>query len=112
MNFIVDVNLPKRFSYFNSPQFIHAVDINDEMTDKELWDYALISNLIILTKDADFYNRSIISTVKPKVVYFQLGNTTLKELHEYFEKNWLLILNSIQSNFLVIAYPDSIQTVV
>ena len=55
MNFIVDVNLPKRFSYFNSAQFIHAVDINDEMTDKELWDYALLKNLTILTKDADFY---------------------------------------------------------
>jgi predicted nuclease of predicted toxin-antitoxin system len=50
MNFIVDVNLPKRFSYFNSPQFIHAVDINDEMTDKELWDYALIKNLIIFNQ--------------------------------------------------------------
>jgi predicted nuclease of predicted toxin-antitoxin system len=112
MNFIVDVNLPKRFSYFNSPQFIHAVDINDEMTDKQLWEYAIFNDLVILTKDSDFYNRSVTSRVKPRVIYFQLGNTTLKEMHKYFEKNWLLILNSIQSNYLVIAYPDSIQTII
>ena len=111
MNFIIDVNLPKYFSYFNSPQFIHVFDLNDEMTDEQLWDYALENNLTIISKDADFYNRSITSTNKPRVIYFQLGNTTLKELHTYFEKNWLVILNAIQNNFLVVAYPDSIQTV-
>jgi predicted nuclease of predicted toxin-antitoxin system len=111
MKFIVDVNPPKYFRYFNSPQFIHVFDINDEWTDRQLWDYALQNNLIILTKDSDFYNRSIVSTIKPKVVYFQIGNTTLKELHLYFEKNWLFILNALQNNFLVVAYPDSVQTV-
>ena len=110
MKFIVDVNLPKFFSYFNSPQFINLVDINDEWTDLQLWDYALQNGLVILTKDSDFYNRSIISTIKPKVVYFQIGNTTLKELHDYFSKNWLFILKALENNFLSVVYPDSIQT--
>ena len=39
--FLVDVNLPKRFGFFNSPLFTHVADINPKMTDSEIWDYAI-----------------------------------------------------------------------
>ena len=55
MNFLVDVNLPKYFRFFNSDNFIHDVDINPCMTDTEIWNYALNNNLVILTKDSDFF---------------------------------------------------------
>lgn len=56
--FLVDVNLPKKFKFFNTEQFIHVVDINPKMKDSEIWDYALSNDLIILTKDSDFYLRT------------------------------------------------------
>ena len=40
-SFLVDVNLPKKFSFFNSPNFVHVVDINPRFTDEEIWNYAL-----------------------------------------------------------------------
>jgi predicted nuclease of predicted toxin-antitoxin system len=55
MNFLVDVNLPKHFSFFNHPNFLHLVDINPYMTDDQVWLYALEKGYIILTKDSDFY---------------------------------------------------------
>jgi predicted nuclease of predicted toxin-antitoxin system len=112
MKFLVDVNLPKYFSYFESSQFIHVVDIDDEMTDSSVWDYALSNNLIILTKDTDFYHRSVASKIKPKVVYFQLGNMTIKTMHDYFERNWLLILNTIRENYLIIVTAEEIEVVI
>ena len=111
MNFIVDVNLPKYFNFFNHPQFIFASDINNRMSDTELWNYALQNNLVILTKDTDFYSRSLIATEKPKVVFFKTGNMKLADLNSYFLKNWGSIQQHIQNNFLVIANVDSIDVV-
>ena len=111
LNFLVDVNLPKYFGYFNKPNFFHVADICSTMTDTEIWNYAIQNNLIILTKDSDFYFRSLISSTRPKIVYFQLGNQTLKELHQYFEKHWLEINENLKEYSFILALPNSIKTV-
>ena len=36
MNFLVDANLPKHFSFFNHTNFLHLVDINPYMTDEQV----------------------------------------------------------------------------
>ena len=105
MNFLVDVNLPKFFSYFNSENFIHVADINPSMTDKEIWNYALQNDLVILTKDSDFFSKSVLADRRPKVVYFQLGNQTLNELHVYFKLHWVDIVKHLNDSFLIIAKP-------
>jgi len=74
LSFLVDVNLPKYFSFFNNTNFIFVSDINLQMTDTEIWNYALENNFVILTKDVDFYNRFLVSEITPKVIFFQLGN--------------------------------------
>ena len=56
LSFLVDVNLPKYFSFFNNTNFIFVSDINLQMTDTEIWNHALENNFVILTKDVDFYN--------------------------------------------------------
>lgn len=56
MDFIVDVNLPKKFAFFNSPHFVHVVDMGDSMSDTDLWHLAISENRVILTKDTDFYS--------------------------------------------------------
>jgi hypothetical protein len=35
--YIIDANLPYYFDLWNSEEFIHVFDINDEMTDEEIW---------------------------------------------------------------------------
>ncbi len=104
--------LPKRFSFFNNKNFQHIVDINPRMTDKDIWDYSIQHGKVILTKDADFYNRSISSVTKPKVIYFQLGNVTLDELHIYFKLNWESILKHLKNASLIIASRDNIKVII
>ncbi len=111
MRFIVDVNLPKYFRFFNSPEFVFASDIDARMKDSRLWDYALEHNLIILTKDTDFYSRSIMASKKPRIVYFNIGNSTLEQLHQYFHKNWKTILELISDNYLIVATVESIDVI-
>jgi predicted nuclease of predicted toxin-antitoxin system len=111
-SFLVDVNLPKRFSFFNSVMFIHIADIDPCMTDDKIWDYALKFNKVILTKDTDFYTKSMSAVVKPKIIYFQLGNMTLDELHRYFEMQWTTIIDHLTEASLIIAQRDKIKVIV
>ncbi len=110
-SFLVDVNLPKFFSFFNSNEFIFVSDINLQMTDTEIWNYALENKLIILTKDTDFYTRFLISENAPKIIYFQLGNLSLKQLHHYFNDNWEKIQSEINNSKLIIAKEAKIECV-
>ncbi|NMH24409.1 DUF5615 family PIN-like protein [Flavobacterium solisilvae] len=109
--FLVDVNLPKNFSFFNHDNFIFVADINLQMTDTEIWNYALKNNLIILTKDADFYSKFLLSDTFPKIVYFKIGNCSLKQLHAYFNSNWTIIEREIQNCRFIIAKEDHIESI-
>ena len=109
--YLIDVNLPKYFSFFNDPMFIHVVDINPCMSDKDVWNYALENRLIILTKDVDFYNRFMTESQYPKIIYFQLVNLKLNDLHNYFEKHWNYILKLVESNSMIIACQTEIQVI-
>lgn len=60
--FLIDANLPYRFSLWKSDDYIHQNDIDDEWTDSQIWDYAKDNNLTIITKDADFSNRIFFSS--------------------------------------------------
>jgi hypothetical protein len=39
--FLIDVNLPYRFSLWKGDDYIHQNDIGDEWTDTQIWNYAL-----------------------------------------------------------------------
>ena len=110
-SFLVDVNLPKRFDFFNNENFTHVVDINPRMSDDEIWKYAIENNKIILTKDTDFYSRAISSSIAPKVIWFQLGNMTLKKLHQYFKLNWEIVLSHLTEGKLIIAQKEQINVI-
>ena len=111
LSFLVDVNLPKYFSFFNNADFIFVSDINLRMTDTEIWNYALENNCVILTKDVDFYNRFLVSEKTPKVIFFQLGNYSLKQLYDYFNANWGKLKTEISSSKLIIAKETHIESI-
>lgn len=111
-SFLVDVNLPKYFSFFNTNSFFFVSDIDLQMSDTEIWDYALNNKFVILTKDTDFYNRFLVSSTAPKIIYFQLGNCSLKQLHYYFNENWGVIQDEIKNSRLIIAKENHIECII
>lgn len=107
--YLVDVNLPKYFSFFNSDNFLFVADMDLSMSDNDIWNYAIENELTIVTKDADFYSKAILSIDKPKVVYLKLGNMLLKDLHNYFKLNWSNIELLLEQHTFIIAYPTQIE---
>lgn len=99
LSFLVDVNLPKYFSFFNNADFIFVSDINLQMTDTEIWNYALENNCFLVSEKT------------PKVIFFQLGNYSLKQLYDYFNANWDKLKTEIGSFKLIIAKKTHIESI-
>src|SRR5437588_12494695 len=60
--YLIDANLPRWFSLWadGNCQFVH--DLDPAWSDSEIWRYAEERGLTIVTKDADFSDRVLIST--------------------------------------------------
>jgi len=57
------------------PDSAHVQDVGlDTADDTELWDYARDNDYLIVSKDADFSDRSAIHGYPPKVIWLKRGN--------------------------------------
>ena len=57
--YLFDENLPAKIKL--GIDFIHVENLGRGTSDKNLWDYAKKENLTIVTKDADFSERILIT---------------------------------------------------
>jgi predicted nuclease of predicted toxin-antitoxin system len=55
--------------------------------DQEVWDHATHHGYVILSKDADFHQRSFLYGPPPKVVWLRIGNCTTDEIEEVIRSN-------------------------
>ena len=86
--FLIDVNLPRRFSIWATEEYEHVATIDDELKDSEIWEYAKKNHLTIITKDADFSELVMLNTPPPKVIHIKFGNVKMKEFHETVTNIW------------------------
>lgn len=109
MKFLVDANPPRKFTWFNSTDFSFAHDWGDAYPDKAIWDHALKDDLVILTRDSDYFHWIIQSKTAPKVVYFKLQQQGRKELEAYFALHWKQICQLIKTQMMVIASVETLE---
>lgn len=109
--YLVDVNLPYRFSLWAGDDFVHMRDIGERWSDTEIWRYARKRGMVILTKDADFSDRSLVSSPPPWVVHFRFGNMRMRDFHALLHRCWPRILEICQKNRLVRVYEDRIEAI-
>ena len=107
--YFIDANLPFLFSFWKSEKFVHAYEINDSMTDEEIWDYAKKHNLTIISKDADFSTKALFKKPPPKVIHLKIGNMKMKDLYDFLYKNWNEIENTSETHKLTNVYNDRIE---
>ena len=73
--------------------------------DKDIWEYAKVNSFIIISKDADFYQRSLLYGAPPKLVWLRIGNCTrdvLVSLILQYKEDICQLHNNLDDSILVI----------
>lgn len=111
VKYLVDANLPYYFSLWKTNEYVHVFDLNDSWTDNEIWDYAKVHNLTIISKDADFSNLIMLSQPPPRVIHIRLGNLTVRALFQILSKNWHTVITLSEKHKLINLFSNRIEVI-
>lgn len=109
--FLIDANLPYRFSLWRGADFLHVFDLGDDLPDSAIWNYARDNNLTIVTKDADFSDRIMLCEPPPRIIHLRIGNMQLRDLHSFLQRVWPRVDELSASSRLVIVRQTLIECV-
>jgi len=105
MKLIVDAQLPAKLCDILNQHGLESIHVDtlpkgDETPDFEISEYADRNDLIVVTKDVDFYH-AFMTSGKPKLLLVTTGNLKNRQLFDLFRANILLIQNALsRSNFV------------
>jgi len=84
MKLLLDENLSPRLAALLSgiyPGSVHISQVGlESAADLLIWDYAKRYGFTIVSKDSDFYNRSVLLGCPPKVIWLRAGNCPTKDI--------------------------------
>ena len=111
VTFLIDVNLPRRLVVWADGSCEFVRDHSPLWTDSQIWDYASAYDLTIVTRDADFSYRAMLTDVGPRVIHLKLRNMKLPELRRFLLAEWPRAIELSRVNRIVTVYPDRIECV-
>lgn len=80
MKLLFDENLSPKLPKLLSLQFPGSIHVRDcglkGFSDETIWEYARDHGYTIVSKDSDFYQRSVLYGHPPKLVWLRIGNCT------------------------------------
>ena len=109
-HFLLDENLPASLATKLAASCRHATDLGEQLTDQEIWDHAREAKEVILTKDADFFERLVLIGPPPKVVWVRTGNLRKVELEVLLVAQFPRILELLGRADLVEVHPGHLET--
>jgi predicted nuclease of predicted toxin-antitoxin system len=84
MKLLLDENLSPKLPRLLAAQFPGSLHLRDcglkGATDEDIWEYAAANDFTIVSKDSDFYQRSLFYGSPPKFVWLRIGNCTRDDL--------------------------------
>jgi predicted nuclease of predicted toxin-antitoxin system len=101
VKFLVDANLPPRLCVWlrsRRHEAEHLADLNLlTATDTQIWRRGSVENLVIFSKDADFYERALLFGAPPQVVHVAVGNCSNDLLFDVLDSEWHDIEQALSS---------------
>jgi predicted nuclease of predicted toxin-antitoxin system len=84
MKLLFDENLSPKLPRLFAAKFPGSVHVRDcgmkGFTDEDIWEFARAHNFVIVSKDSDFYKRSVLYSHPPKFIWLCLGNCSRDDL--------------------------------
>jgi predicted nuclease of predicted toxin-antitoxin system len=109
--YLIDANLPRRFAPWSGPDYQFVHDMGDGLKDTDIWRLAIEHDLTIVSKDADFSDRVLLSDTGPHVIHIRIGNLRMSELHGVLTAVWDEVCAASASARLVQVYQDRIECI-
>lgn len=109
MKLLFDQNLSYKLVRFLSQLFpgsVHVKDLGfDSSGDEVIWNYAKKNGFVIVSKDSDFHQQSLVVSDAPKVIWIKKGNCStldIVELLKNYDKEIESFDLDLEATFLVI----------
>jgi predicted nuclease of predicted toxin-antitoxin system len=91
MKLLFDENLSPKLPRLIESLFPGSVHVRDcglkGRPDEDVWEHARAHGFTIVSKDGDFYQRSLLRGGPPKLIWLGLGNCTRKQLLDLLLKH-------------------------
>ena len=107
--FLFDENLPRCLRFTPSLPITHVATLGMSHADAAVWAYAKAESLAIVSKDADFSDRILLSQPPPRVVHLRIGNLRRADFHAFLARVWPQIETLLPAHKLVNVYLDRIE---
>jgi len=89
---LFDENLSPRLADRLADIFPNSVHINSiglgKALDREVWEYARQNDYMIVTKDADFSEMSLLSSFPPKIIWIRRGNCSTSDIENLLRESY------------------------
>lgn len=74
------------------PDSQHVLDAGLlSVDDAVIWEYAAERGFLLVFKDRDFYERSLLFGAPPRVIRLRVGNTTIRQTSDWPRHGYILI---------------------
>jgi predicted nuclease of predicted toxin-antitoxin system len=95
LRLLFDQNLSPRLVRLLSdvyPECAHVHDFEmDRASDTEVWRYAAEHGYTIVSKDADFHQRSLLFGAPPKVIWIRQGNCSVADTADLLRERFIAV---------------------
>ena len=106
MKFLVDAQLPPALALWLSEAGHDAQAVRElglrEAEDGAIWQHAMTTGAVILTKDEDFPTRAQQTDISPVIVWLRVGNSSNRALRQWFLPYLTQIITSIEQGARVV----------
>lgn len=110
MRLLFDQNLSHRLVGQLTSEFPDSAHVRDcgldAASDLDVWEYAAAQGFMIVSKDVDFQQRSLLKGPPPKVIWVRLGNCSTSNVESLLRKR-LAAIHAFESDptasFLVLS---------
>lgn len=80
MKLLLDENLSRRIIPFLQAEFPGSSQVVleglQQASDRQVWEYARDHGFVVVSKDSDFYELSLLHGTPPKIIWLQTGNSS------------------------------------
>ena len=110
MKLIFDENLSHKLAERLSDLFPDSTHVRNvglkSSDDPDVWKFATVNDLTIVSKDADMHDRSLLFGFPPKVIWVRLGNCSTQQVEDLIRREIEVImkfLNDDVASFLALS---------